>query len=393
MNQYADGNRRANFAETLQERLGRPTIPSLNGFRALAVLAVIAYHAETGFVGFRAGSGVMLFFVISGFLITWLLLKETDRYGDVSITNFYIRRALRIFPAFYCFLALLLILMWATSMPVAWSHALSAALYVSNYYHAVSSATVEHLEHTWSLGVEEQFYLLWPTIFAPLRHNLPRLTRVLLSCIALVWIHRASLAFAGVDDQYLYRAFDTRADQLFVGCLLAVALKQGWGMRFWERMCRPLAAVATIALLQLSLWLDYNDAPTAFLYRFVVGQAVEPFLLAIVLVQGIMLWDRFLEWRPLRYLGTISYGMYLYHALALALVRRLTTSEPGIPSTMLGIIATAALASVSFFLLERPVLKVKDRLQRPRSRVRSDAGIVPAATVVTSAPSAAYHRD
>lgn len=373
MQRVATTQRLSNFAAELYARLDRPTIPSLNGFRTFAVLAVIAYHGGTGFIWFRAGSGVMLFFVLSGFLITWLLLKESDRYGDVSIRNFYIRRALRIFPAFYGFLALLLLLMWATHMPIAWGHTLSAALYVSNYYHAVSSATVEHLEHTWSLGVEEQFYLLWPAMFVPLRHDLARLTGVLLSVIGLVWIHRAALALMGVDDQYLYRAFDTRADQLLVGCLLAVVLKQRWGLPFWERMCRPLAVAVTMALLQTSLWLDYNGAPTAFLYRFAIGQAVEPFLLAIIMVQGIMRWDRFLEWRPFRYLGRISYGMYLYHALAFALVRRLTASdEPSVGLTILGTIATIGLASASFTLLEQPVLTFKDRLQRARSPVSGE---------------------
>src|SRR5437879_393156 len=217
-------------AETaLYEHLAMPNIPSLDGLRGIAVMLVVFYHfgLMLGFYPLPGYLGVMIFFVLSGFLITWLLLKESSKTGDVSLSQFYIRRSLRIFPAFYAFWIFTIVLRVVTHSPVAWDYALAAFFYVSDYYIGLAKPGHPLMGQTWSLGVEEQFYLLWPFVFRKGRNNLPRLTKLLALLVFAVWVYRPALRFGlGASEQYLQYAFDCRIDGIFAGCLLAILLKQ-----------------------------------------------------------------------------------------------------------------------------------------------------------------------
>ena len=317
----------------------------------------------------------MLFFVISGFLITWLLLKESDQHGSISIRNFYVRRALRIFPAFYCFAAFLIVLLGAAEIPIYPGHTLSSLFYVSNYYYPFAVMTVDQLDHTWSLAVEEQFYLLWPMTFVPFQRNLSRLTHLVLGVIVVVCAYRATLAFAGVSERYLYRAFDTRADHLLVGCLLAVTLKRGVGMRFWQFISRPWWTLVTLALLETSFQFDFRNTHASFLYRFSMGHLVEPWLFAALIVQTVMCWDRLLDRAPIRYIGRISYGMYLHDQIAVSLAGRMVPGGPGLSLTVVAVAATIGLAVISYKFVEQPFLRLKPRFERaPAAR---SSGVAP----------------
>lgn len=148
------------------------------------------------------------FFVLSGFLITWLLLKENEKSGTVSLSGFYMRRVLRIFPAFYCYWTLLIILLLLKHQVIPWPHAWSSVFYTSNYYIALNGDPENGFSHTWSLAIEEQFYLLWPLAFLLWRRNLARLTGHLVCIIGAVWLYRALLVFLlKVDQAYIYAAF------------------------------------------------------------------------------------------------------------------------------------------------------------------------------------------
>ena len=141
------------LVQDLNAKLRRPTIPSLNGLRALAILLVFLVHAkvtaQTGVLGVEG------FFVLSGFLITWKLFEEDAAAGHVSIRQFYFRRVLRIFPAFYGFWLISVGQILLRRGPVPWADAMAAFFYVSNYYHGLRSATGPFMLHTWSLSVEE----------------------------------------------------------------------------------------------------------------------------------------------------------------------------------------------------------------------------------------------
>ena len=171
------------------------------------------------------GTGVLLFFVLSGFLITWLLLEEASKTGSVSLRNFYARRALRILPAFYVYAAVMLAYLWLRQRPVNYAQLTAALLYVNNYWQGIYGDPNTGFSHTWSLAVEEQFYFLWPALFLLLWRNPARMARFLTAGIVFVWIYRLVLLYGfHVNQGYLYEAFDSRADSLMIGCLLAVLL-------------------------------------------------------------------------------------------------------------------------------------------------------------------------
>ena len=349
--------------DTLKTRLHQPSIPGLDGARAVAVFLVIIYHF--GFSRAPGGHGVMLFFVLSGFLITWLLLKENEKTGAISLKGFYWRRVLRIFPAFYVFWFLMVgYILLRGKGDAPWGHAWSAFFYVSNYYSALFHHPENSFSHTWSLAIEEQFYLFWPLAFILLRHNLRRMTRVLVAIICAVWIYRAVLVYGfGVNQSYIYSAFDTRLDHLMAGCLLAVALKREIAQPLWNKVTgSAFAPLATIALLGVSIFAGQENLLPR--YRDVIGNAVEPLLMAVFIVQMIKLsasgaWA-WTQWGWVRYLGRISYPLYLYQQFTLYPVTKALARFP-VPIQLAGaIIATVIAASLSYYLVERYFLKLKD---------------------------------
>ncbi len=347
---------------TLGQSLAGRHLPALDGLRMVSVFLVVFYHF--GFQRVPGGHGVLAFFVISGFLITWLLLKEEATHGAVSLRLFYIRRTLRIFPAFYAFWLLWTAALLAAAKPIAWPQALSALAYVNNYYQAIVGDPNTGYSHTWSLGIEEQFYLLWPVSFIVLRRRPARAAAVVAGVILGVWIHRAVLKLGfGVWQGYVYEAFDTRADHLMVGCLLALLLHDGRLSALFQRLCRVWVSVLTVGLLAASIALGeiYGTG-----YRDLVGFAVDPLLIAAIIVQAMGLraspaWS-WLNWRPLRYLGTLSYSIYLYQQVVVDPAKKILASQ-GVVLELAGVTGAVVLAAaVSYHLIERPFLRLKDRI-------------------------------
>jgi peptidoglycan/LPS O-acetylase OafA/YrhL len=346
---------------SLAQGLDRSHLPSLDGLRAVAAFLVVFYHCF--FPALPGGLGVLAFFVLSGFLITWLLLKEEERLGKVSLKLFYIRRSLRIFPAFYAYWLLVMGAHVIARKPIAMGQSIASLLYVSNYYQAIFGDPQTGLSHTWSLGVEEQFYLLWPITFLLLKGNRHRKIFLLWS-IAGVWLYRELLVFVvHAHHQYIYQAFETRADHLLIGCLLAVLLSEG----LWVPLWRSVTAVPSLLWLTIGLLVcsSLGNDRYGSLYRDAVGFVVDPVLIAILIVQviahssvglGVVL-----NWRWVRYLGTISYGIYLYHPHAILVADKLTGRLPLVVSMLVGILSVIAVASVSYWFLEEPLLRMRAR--------------------------------
>lgn len=376
---------------SLESKLTDSHIPALDGLRAVAVFLVIIGHF--GFVMVPGGHGVMIFFVLSGFLITWLLLKENERTGTISLGAFYKRRTLRIFPAFYAYWLMMVALLVATGRAVLWPHAWSALFYTSNYYSAINGDPNNGFSHTWSLAIEEQFYLLWPFLFLMLRGNLRRMTIFLAGLIGAVWIHRAILCYGfNIDQAYIYAAFDTRLDELMVGCLLAVLLKRGSLARVWQAISsNVLLPFATIAALAISIYAGeaYIDR-----YRDVFGFAIEPLLFAILIVQMIALnstrtWG-WTEWQAIKFLGRISYSLYLYQQLTLHAVRHALEAYPVIVQLFAAISVTIVLATISHYLIERPFLKLKSSSPRRHTKSSNEKSQFDPREPVKSVSSAVY---
>lgn len=358
----------------LESKLSHSHIPALDGLRAVAVFLVIVAHF--GFERVPGAHGVMIFFVLSGFLITWLLLKEHDRYGTISLAAFYKRRTLRIFPAFYVYWLLMVAFLVGTGRSVLWPHAWSALFYTSNYYSAINGDPNNGFSHTWSLAIEEQFYLLWPFVFLMLRGNLKRMTMFLAAVIGAVWIHRAILCFVfHVDQAYIYAAFDTRLDELMVGCLVAVLLKRRALSGLWRAIsASALLPLATIALLAISI---YAGELYIARYRDVFGFAIEPLLVAILVVQMISFsstspW-KWTEWNAVKFLGRISYSLYLYQQLTLHAVKKALGAYPEVFQLAGAILVTILIATISHYLIERPFLKLKSVSPRLRKKLVYEA--------------------
>ena len=352
----------------LATNLAKSHIPSLDGLRAIAAFLVVFYHA--GLEWAPGGLGVLIFFVLSGFLITWLLLKEEERSGTVSLKLFYFRRSLRIFPAFYAYWLLLSAALLLLHKRYDVAQAISSLLYVNNYYQALHGDPNTGFSHTWSLGIEEQFYLLWPLLFLLLRGARQRL-RFMIAAIVLLVLYREALIFLFHRHQgYIYEAFDTRADHLLVGCLLAVALRAGVWTGLWRRLSSsPWLSAVPLGLLVISTALALRFGST---YRDAVGFVVDPMLIVVLIVQTIAHpsagFGVALNWDWVRYLGTISYSVYLYQQVVVEPVRKMTARWPAV-SMLATILAVIAVASASYWIVERPFLRLKKRFEAGRAAI------------------------
>ncbi len=351
------------------QRLTQPHLPALDGLRAVAVSVVIAYH-----LGFPISGdlGVTGFFVLSGFLITRLLLAELDKTGGIDLGRFYLRRSARIFPAYFAFLAGSALLDAVRGEPWPGQLVLAGALYAVNYYNAFHGHEGP-IAHAWSLAVEEQFYLLWP-LGLLLLWRLPRPwigpalgTLVLGSMAWRSWCFHG----LGLGPQYVYNAFETRMDALALGCLLAVLLRQDR----WCRVAEGLAPGAgwpllTIALVGLSRGLGSRP------YHYAVGFTVDAALLALLMTQLLVLAGRpgwaWLDWGPMRWLGRISYPLYLWHLLGTGLGRRLPGPES--LQALAGILVSIGLAAASWYLIERPVLRLRGPAPAPDAKSQAEPG-------------------
>jgi peptidoglycan/LPS O-acetylase OafA/YrhL len=239
--------------------------------------------------------------------------------------------------------------------------------YTSNYRFVLTPGIEHSLRHTWALSVEEQFYLLLPWLLVAFQKDLRKVTYLLIATIALVDVYRMVLFFhLDVSDRWLTFAFDSRVDHLLVGSLLAVLLKRGALMRFWNFLAaRTWTSIISFGLIVLSIALAFRFH---LAYKYAVGFVMDPLLTAVFLVQVIAmgrtwLWG-WLNWRVTRYLGQISYAMFLYHMLANKLVFHVL-GDPSLWIRVPVVVAVSALlGAASFHLVERRFLRLKSRFTK-----------------------------
>jgi peptidoglycan/LPS O-acetylase OafA/YrhL len=348
-------------AETARYSLGYN--PRLDGLRAVAVMLVLLSHY--GIPGFSGGGyGVDIFFVLSGFLITRVLIK--DLADSSSLFPFYWRRFLRLFPAlaWLCLVLLLVSQLFETwiSPETARLDVLTSLGYMANWTRALSLGPPQLLGNCWSLATEEQFYLLWPLVFLLFtrraRHDHLLAVGLVLLGMSVAWAFRLESRQLGYAR--IYNGFDTHCSGLLLGCCLALVLRTArgealckLGARFW-----PLAIVAFVFLVggQFETW-------TVFSSLLADGAAVLLILAACYAPNSPV--GKMLELRPMVAVGKISYGLYLWHypVLMALYLHRL----PWLWVTGLGIPASFMCAAFSYWFIERPALRWRS-MPSPRLR-------------------------
>jgi peptidoglycan/LPS O-acetylase OafA/YrhL len=349
-------------------------MPGLDGLRALAVLAVIAYHLGLGWApGGLLGVGV--FFTLSGYLITDLLLAE-KAHGRVQLGDFWLRRARRLLPGL--FVMLIVVSAWVTiahrsQLADLRGQVGAATLYVSNWWQIFQHVPYfarfgqpSPLNHLWSLAVEEQFYLLWPWLLLAgvylireRRRRIairPRLAAVTLALAIVSAVEMAVLYHPTFDPSRVYDATDTRAFGLLFGAALAMV----WPSRLLTTRLRPqartildLAGVVGLVTIGLLVWRTNQYSP--FLYRGgIVLLSVATVLVVATVAHPATRVGLALGWAPLRWIGVRSYGIYLWHAPVIVLTSP-ANATPEFARSALQVGASIGLAALSWQFIEEPV--------------------------------------
>jgi peptidoglycan/LPS O-acetylase OafA/YrhL len=346
----------------------------LDALRAFAVLGVLVYHyaPTTKSVAPLGPYGVRLFFVLSGFLITGILLRGDTGDRLRTLRQFYARRFLRIFPAYY----LVLFVAAALAVPGIRAGLGWHAIYLSNYWFIFHDwHSPNYAGHLWSLAVEEQFYIVAPMVvlFAPRRH----LTRILLVAAAAAIAYRAGAFAAGLNNATPSVATVDCLDSLGLGSLLAVTRSQGLSDR-WTRWALSIGVLLLAVSISASQMFNHGFSTNVLVFRYAykgmldlqaVTQDTAIALIGVWLVAGASrgfrgLAGKVLSSSPLVYLGTISYGVYLYHYFMIWVFRRefgwIRKQHPNQGVYFLTLTAaTIAVASISWFAFERPINGLK----------------------------------
>jgi peptidoglycan/LPS O-acetylase OafA/YrhL len=363
-----------NRPATVQGRRGEgprlPHLSSLDGLRALAVIAVLLYHAQTSWL--RGGFlGVDVFFVISGYLITSLLLVEWRQRGCIDLPAFWLRRARRLLPALFLLIGVTLafaVVFLPGEVAGLRSYAAAALGYVTNWYLVFHQSSYFEtigrpslFQHLWSLAVEEQFYILWPLLFtAMMRFWRPRqVVLVVLAGAAASALAMALLYRPDVDPSRLYYGTDTRAAGLLVGAALAFL----WGPGQLEgRVGRANGLLLDIlgfgALGVLVCFCLRIDGFQPFLYRggFALVALTTAVVIAVAAHPRAHLMGGLLSRQPLRWIGLRSYGIYLWHWPIFMVTRpQLDVPLDGLPLLALRLAATLLIAELSYRLVETPI--------------------------------------
>lgn len=330
-------------------------IHGFDGLRAFAVLSVMFYHL--GWPGFGFGwAGVPFFFVLSGFLITGILLDNKEDQPRHFFTTFYMRRTLRIFPLYFAFLGIVFV--WCAFLGIHTQGWWYFILYVQNYYLGAREFQLipgQDIAHTWSLAVEEQFYLLWPLIVYFVSTK-----RLKLLIAALIVVSIVSRYLLATKSHFVaFAPLSSNFDTLCLGAYLAIVRRDSPRLLNRTSVGFFVAGVLAIAWNVVYPGFGLNASNTMFM----LAQAF--FFAGIV---GITACYRFapLGWKPLAYTGKISYGLYILHAFSFNVfsvaIYNHWMPDLGKPvMDTLRLIATFAIAVASFHLMEAPILRLKDR--------------------------------
>ncbi|MEP7075449.1 MAG: acyltransferase [Acidobacteriota bacterium] len=348
-------------------------IPAFDGLRGVAVLAVMMFNSRVEFMlgGFI---GVDIFFVLSGFLITLLLVQGSYQSSRIDLRDFYFRRALRLFPA----LAALILtcvayaLLFKPERPVIKpSGVLYTVFYLANWAQAPPrSPGLGLLSHAWSLSVEEQFYIIWPVMLLVLLKLKSKHTifLILFSLIGIsvflnVWFWQTNVPYLR-----MYFGSDTRANEILIGCTTALLLSWGF-FRPSDRLKVVFRLVALIGLLGILVSLVMARYDGGFVYNggfTLISIAAAILILDLVVFPSNL--SRVFEFAPLVWVGRISYGLYLWHFPIFEVLRRFFEGRTNPVFYQVGACLISFIAaSVSYYFLEQPLLKFRRFFEKNES--------------------------
>jgi len=352
-------------------------VVGLDGVRGVAVLLVFISHfhwilspdpfltkvTPWHFINrtFEAGfMGVDIFFVLSGFLITSLLMKDRSTNQKNLFKRFYRRRALRLLPALYALLIADFFVSRWENFPgdIQWRTTWHAILFLNNWNIVNNFGKAQNdLGHLWSLGIEEQFYLIWPlTIWLLAKLKIPSKMMIPLILFAslVVMVHRTSLWNDGTSWIILYIRTDTRLDSLLIGAMFAYVY------RHYQVPSKILNSVATLSFLGL-VYIKYVLDKSPFIFE--MGWTIIALLAGFIILSvadGVFFVQKVFTWRPLTMIGKVSYGLYLWHMPIFVLLGRHVTSGSRPLRLLIGIILASVVTSLSWFFIEKPFLNLKD---------------------------------
>jgi peptidoglycan/LPS O-acetylase OafA/YrhL len=340
---------------------GPHRIPSLDGCRAISILLVVLAHlCETP--AFRAFDpyarfmyhfgpyGVEVFFVISGFIITTLLLNEEHRNGSVSIKKFYIRRAFRIWPVAYAYLLVVAILAWSHLISVAPHHFFYAGTFLMNHVPETNWFT----GHFWSLAIEEQFYVLWPIVFL-----LTARRGRLICCCLILFVAPLLRTLAYLYEPAVHRAMRFSllfmGDAIAIGCLLALFSKELENSRIVCRIIN-LRCFFVIPVVSVIMYTALKFRPA---FYFAGGRSIALLCIAVTLLKVMHVRDsafRFLNTKPLVKIGVLSYSIYVWQQVFLN-----PTSASVLNRLPLNLLLVCAAATLSYLWIEVPFMRLRPR--------------------------------
>jgi peptidoglycan/LPS O-acetylase OafA/YrhL len=354
-------------------------LPTLDGWRAVAVTAVIWHHSAlwSGRVLDRHAIGplgVDLFFAISGLLITYRMLEENDRTGGISLRSFYIRRAFRILPPAMLFLGVVSLLSATGALPVKPMEIISALFFFRNY--AIdANAPAWYTGHFWSLSVEEHFYLIWPTLLIAFGVSRSRKWTPWLALAIAVWRTLDSrFHFISAHNlMYALSRTDYRLDGMLWGCFAALLLHQP----DWRERLKGIPPWWCLVALPACVWL-YKVRPPQCMVLMAI---LFPTVLVATLLHPASRISELLELAPLRFIGKISYGIYIWQQLFF------TRTQPNLFGPLqrlpLNLFCVILVAWLSYRYFEEPLRRYGARLAARRTQVPT---ATPALTASKAAP-------
>jgi peptidoglycan/LPS O-acetylase OafA/YrhL len=357
--------------------------PELDGLRFYAFLGVFVYHTLPsealvyrrlhlplpelwGAVAKSGASGVDLFFALSAFLITSLLLRERQDTGDISLRLFYLRRILRIWPLYFAVLALGVVL--AHTMPeqrLPWYYVAGYLLFVGNWVSAVFGHTQSICSPLWTVSIEEQFYLVWPALMKMLERRGMIIAGILTFLLAT--LSQAGIVLAGLSGGYIYYGSASRCDSLALGILLALFADRL--PRLTNNLRLLLVGVGLVSWIAASAWLVNHPGPLSM--RMVLGRMVISLASGAILYGSLYSENQLLRGRLVVQLGKRSYGLYMLHLTGILILQGLLRPAWGWPllaTKALGLAMTVILAFASYRWVESPFLRLKDHFATVLSR-------------------------
>lgn len=342
-------------------------IPSLDGWRAVAIIIVIIAHARLGltsgtllhnlFRPFLGEFGVRIFFILSGFLITTLLIKEHKKNGKISIFNFLIRRILRIFPVLYLYIGTVCLINYYLKLGLTLEYFIAPILYFNNFYFFPGTWL---LTHTWTLGVEEQFYLIWPFFLKKIGYPLHILFLIILIIPILKYIvnlyPELNLIFLG---PFLFPSF-----YIFFGAALSILcykefFKKIAVLKILKSRTIHFFAISIVVLIAYLSHKGHFNKIIFCLGDLVTAVAISVLLLNSIIYNNTIIF-KVLNSKIMVHIGTISYSLYLWQQLFILPINSYPKIEPYFKFPI-NIILSVITATISFYFFEKPILKLKER--------------------------------